>query len=240
MNEWIGAAIAVAAGLAVGAVLAVVVRRMLGGDNRPELVKKLSDPLANLAFWIAVVVGLITALGIVNPDSLDQLPQDAVDFLPKLFAALIVFIVGNAAAGLAAGGVSSALARATPSAQKYGPVVVRSVILATAVILAAGQLGIDTTIINLAAAALLFSIGLTASLLVGLGGRTVSSEVAAARALRSMLSAGDQITVGELTGRVATVHSTAVEIEAAGGVVHLVPNSELLASSIQIVRGDAD
>ena len=95
MNEWIGAAIAVAAGLAVGAVLAVVVRRMLGGDSRPELVKKLSDPLANLAFWIAVVVGLITALGIVNPDSLDQLPQDAVDFLPKLFAALIVFMISS-------------------------------------------------------------------------------------------------------------------------------------------------
>ena len=238
MNEWIGAAIAVAAGFVVGAIVAVAVRRLLGAESRPELVRKLSEPLASLAFWIAVVIGLITALGIVNPESLDQLPQDAVDFLPRLFAGLIVFIVGNAAAGLAATGVSSALARATPSAQKYGPVVVRSVILATAVILAAGQLGIDTTIINLAAAALLFSIGLTVSLLVGLGGRRVSSEVAAARALRSMLNAGDQVTVGELTGRVATVHSTAVEIESSGGVIHLVPNSELLASSIQIVRGD--
>jgi small-conductance mechanosensitive channel len=236
MNEWVAAAIAVGAGFVVGALAAVVVRRLMSAETRPVIVRRVAEPVANLAFWIAVVVGLVTALGIVNPDSLDQLPKDAVDFLPKMIAALIVFIVGNAAATLAAGAVASAVARAGAGAQKYGPMAVRTVVLAAAVILAAGQIGIDTTIINLAAAAVLFSVGLTLALLVGLGGRSVSSEVAAARALRGVLSEGDVVTMGDVRGRVVTVHSTAVELEASGGIRHLIPNSELMAASIQIER----
>ncbi|NOX29703.1 MAG: hypothetical protein GXP35_06610 [Actinobacteria bacterium] len=236
MNEWIGAAIAVGGGFVVGALIAVLVRRLLSADYRPAILKKVSEPIANLAFWIGVVVGLVTALGIVNPSSLDQLPQDAVDFLPRLLAGLIVFIVGNSAASLAAGAVSSALARANAGAQKYVPVVVRGVILAATVILAAGQIGVDTTIINLAAAAALFSVGLAGALLVGLGGRTISGEVAAARALRGILNENDVVTIGPISGRVVALHSTAVEVEASGGVHHLVPNTHLMAESIQIQR----
>ncbi len=240
MNEWIGAAIAVGGGFVAGALIAVLVRRLLSADSRPAILQKMSEPIANLAFWIGVVAGLVVALGIVNPNSLDQLPQDAVDFLPRLLAGLIVFIVGNSAASLAAGAVSSALARANAGAQKYGPVAVRAVILAATVILAAGQIGVDTTIINLAAAAVMFSVGLAGALLVGLGGRTISGEVAAARALRGILNENDVVTVGPISGRVIALHSTAVEVVAADGVHHLVPNTHLMAASIQIERARAN
>lgn len=236
MNEWIAAGIVIGAAVIAGLVIARVLRALLSGDNRPELVQRIADQVANLGFWIAVVVGLVAALGIVNETALDELPKDAVDFLPKLFAGLIVFIIGNTAATLAAGAIRTALESANASAQKYGPVAVRGVILVATVILAAAQIGLDTTIINMAAAALLFSVGLTIALLIGLGGTEVSAEVAAARALRTMFNVGDVVTVDDLKGKVVAVHSTAVELETAAGVVHLVPNSEFLASRIEIDR----
>lgn len=237
MNEWIAVAIAIAGGFVVGAFAAVVVRRMFGSESRPELMQRLADPLANLAFWLAVVIGLIVALGIVNPDSLETLPHDAVDYLPRLIAGLIVFIVGNTVAGLAASAVSGALARAAASAQRVVPTAVKASILTMTVILAAGQIGLDTTIVNLAVAAGLFSLGLAVALLVGLGGKDVSSEVAAARALRSVVAEGDHVELDQWAGRVVAVHSTAVELDT-GTETHLVPNTVFMSKSVRIVRAE--
>ena len=86
-----------------------------------------------------------------------------------------------------------------------------------ATLLAAGQLGVNTTILNLAAAALLFSIGASFTLLSGLGGRQVSAELAAGRAISRMIAAGDQITVAGQSG-IVSMHPTSVELQLADGV----------------------
>jgi small-conductance mechanosensitive channel len=236
MNEWIWAAIAIGAGVVIGAFAAGIIRRLLAKESRPDLLNRLADPIANLAFSLAIVVGLIVALGIVNPDSLETLPTDLVSFLPKLLTGFIVVIVGNAAAGLAAGAASQALARAGSGAQRMVPKVVRAGIIAASVILAANQVGIDTTIITLAVAAVFFSVGLAGALMIGLGSRTVSGELAAARALRQLLNEGDVVVLDGVRGTVVHVHSTATELELSGGVRRLVPNSHFMSSAIEIER----
>ena len=236
MNEWIAAGIAIAAGFVAGAFAAAIIRRILATESRPDVMRRMSDPIANLVFSIAVVIGLVVALGIVNEDALDTLPNDLVDFLPRLLIGFIVVIVGNAAAGLAAGAVAQALSRAGTGAQNLVPKVVRAAILVAALILGADQVGIDTTIITLAVAAVFFSAGAAAALMVGLGSREVTGELAAARALRQMLNEGDVLSFDGVRGSVIAVHSTATEIELAGGVRQLVPNSTLMSSTIEITR----
>ncbi|HEC10785.1 MAG TPA: mechanosensitive ion channel [Acidimicrobiales bacterium] len=236
MNKWIWVAVAVVAGLVVGAVISAIVRRLLSRDNRPDILQRLSEPVAGLAFSLSVVAGLIVALGIVKPDSLDTLPTDVVDYLPRLLTGVIVLMVGSAAAGLASGAVGQALARSGATAQKTVPTVVRGSILVAAGILAADQLGIDTTIITLAVAAVLFSAGAGAAMMIGFGSREVAGQVAAARALRQMLSEGDTVTIEDRTGLVVAIHSTATELSLAGGERVLVPNSRFLNHDIFISR----
>ncbi|MFT5531649.1 MAG: hypothetical protein ACI91O_001677 [Candidatus Poriferisodalaceae bacterium] len=90
---------------------------------------------------------------------------------------------------LAATAVEQAISRGTGKSAGAIPVVLKTVILTLAVILAASQLGIDTTIITIAVSSVFFSVGLGAALMVGLGGR----GVAAARALRYVLNSGDVV-----------------------------------------------
>jgi small-conductance mechanosensitive channel len=236
MNEWIAAGIAIAAGVVAGVFVAGVVRRIMSKETRPDVLNRLADPIANLLFSLAVVVGLVVALGIVNPDSLDTLPTDLVNYLPRLLTGFIVVIVGNAAAGLAASATAGALARAGTGAQRTVPKIVRAAILVAALILAADQVGIDTTIITLAVAAVFFSGGAAAALMIGLGSREVTGELAAARALRQMLSEGDVLTIDDDRGTVVHVHSTATELELTGGSRRLIPNSVLMSSTITIER----
>lgn len=237
MNEWIWAAIAIGAGLVVGTVAGRIVRHQLGKANRPELMQRLAQPAGSLLFTALAVTGLVVALAAVNPTSLETLPSDLVDYLPRILVGLVIIIVGNVVAGLGAAAVDQAVMRATGRPSGPIPTAVRVVVLAFASILAANQVGIDTTIITLAVAAILFSMGLAGALVVGLGGRTVSSEVAAARALRRIITPGDRLVVAGHDGVVVAIHSTSTEIETDAGRVVL-PNSALLSDTFTIERGE--
>lgn len=235
MNQWISAAIAAGAGLVVGAIASRLVRNSLVNSSR-DPVRTAAGPAASLVFSTVFIVGLIVALGFVNPDSLDTIPADLVEFLPRVLAAAIVVIGGNVVAAIARSGSQRAL-RGAGAAERFGPPLVRWAVLAFAVILGAAQLGIDTTIINIASAALLFGTAATMALLIGLGGRRVAGEVAAGRAWRRTLAVGDHIRAtglpgADVDGVVIEIHPTAVEVDS-GGRTLLVPNSQLLAAVVE-------
>lgn len=238
MNDWLGAIIAIAAAIVIGSVVSRVARGALGRDSNPEAVRQNAGAIASIIFSVILVIGLIVALGLVRPEALDQITDDAVAYLPRALAAGVVVIVGNILATIAAQAAAQAVARSGARAAHTIPAVIRGAIVGFALILAASQLGVDTTVINIAVSAMLFSVGLAMALLVGLGGHTVSSQIAAGRALRRMLEPGDIIDVrGDtaLNGTVLTVHSTAVEIDVDGASM-LVPNADLLEQHLTVTR----
>lgn len=241
MNPWISAAIATGAGLVVGAIGARIARNAVAKSER-DAVRSAAAPVATLVFSTVFIVGLIVALGFVDPDSLDTIPADLVEFLPRVLAAAIVVIGGNVVASLAATATRRSLRGAGP-AERFGPGAVRFAILGFAVILGAAQLGVDTTIVNIAAAALLFGAAATMALLIGLGGRGVAGEIAAGRAWRSTVAVGDRVRTsdvgdGELVGVVVEVHPTAIELDCDGRTL-LVPNSRLLDAVVERHRPEA-
>lgn len=236
MNKWIAAALAIVAALAVGIVLARIVRAALARPGRPEALRASAAAIASLVFSTALVVGLITALGFVNRQSLDTLPESLVRYVPKALSAAIVLIVANVGAGLVASALDRSLGHVSPTLRRRVPTLVKAAVMGAATLIAANQLGVDTTILTLAAAALFFSVGLAAALMVGLGSRRVSDEIAAGRALRTLLDAGDHLTLDTLAGTVVKVHSVAVELAVDGAGSVLVPNSAVLGQSLRVVR----
>ena len=66
MNEtdpnWIAAAIAVGAGIAVGSILARIARSVLSRERHPDGIRNAAGAIASLFFALALIVGLITAL----------------------------------------------------------------------------------------------------------------------------------------------------------------------------------
>lgn len=235
MNSWLLALIAIGASVVVGSILARTVRGVMASESRPTAMQQNAGAIGSIVFSLALVIGLIVALGFVKPDALDKITDDAVAYLPKALSAGIVVIMGNILATIASTAVAQAVSRSGASAVRTIPSIVKAAIVGFTVILAASQLGIDTTTINIAVAALLSSIGLALALLVGFGGRSVSREIAAGRALRRLIEPGDEIITPGFSGMVVTVHSTAVEVDIDGeSMLH--PNSDIFGSSISINR----
>lgn len=247
MNEWISASIAVVAGFVVGTIASRIVSSTMN-RSKTQAMRDSAAPVAGLALSAGIVVGLLVALGFVAPDQLEQLGDDAVAFLPKAIAALVIVIGANVASTFAAAAVAKALA-GTGAAARFAPMVTKFAILGGGAIIAAGQTGVDTAVVNIAVAALLFGVAAALALLTGLGGRQVAGEIAAGRAWRTSLRSGDRIAAVvagsqrahanvddgpsmTVSGVVVEVHPTAVELDAAGVTV-FVPNSRLLDSVVE-------
>lgn len=238
MNEWVAAAIAVVAAIVVGSILARVTRGLLAKHDRPEALQQSAGALASLVFSIVLIVGLVTALGFVNDEALDQLPQDLVDYIPRALSAAIVLIAANIVATVLVAAAERSLGHVSESVRRRVPVLLKFSIFFAAGLIAANQLGIDTTILTLAAAAVLFGAALTAALVAFSGSGAVSTEMAASRALRGVLKVGDRVESEVVTGTIVEMFGVKLEIETDDGDRLLVPYSELLTAVVGIERAE--
>ena len=221
-------------GFVVGSLAAAIARRVASSSSS-ETVQSSAAALATLAFSILVIAALVAALGIINEAALDQLVSDIITFMPRLLSATIVLIIGNIAGAIVETGVARSLGHVSAELRQRVPLIVKWVIQAFVLVIAANQLGIDTTIISVVVAAVSFGIALSFALLAGLGGRGVAEQIAAGRALRRQLKIGDTVRLGELHGEVKAIGSTATQITSHSDVV-FVPNKEFLNSSIEILH----
>jgi hypothetical protein len=236
MGKWLGAGGALVGAVLAGLVLSRVVRSVLAKPNRPEALRTASGALASLVLSLAIVFGLVVALGVVAPDLLETIPEDLVRYLPKVLAAALLMIGGRVVAVAAEVAVGRATARSSPATQRRAVSGVRTGVLLLAGLLAVGQIGIDTTIVTLLVAGAVFAVAATFTLLVGFGGREVAAEVAAARVLRRSLHEGDQVTLGAVSGQIVAVHETAVELRGEDGASRLVPASRFLHDDLLVRR----
>lgn len=240
MNEWIQVAIAIAAGVVIGLVASRIVHSVVGSSSRPEPLQRSAGPLSSLVMAIGVIGGLVMALGIIQPAALDQLTNDVIAFIPKLLSAAIIVIAANVISAFASTALSGALGRLPIQTQRLAQNLVRATIVTLAVLLAVGQLGVNTDVLNLGVAAVFFGLAASLTLLIGMGGNGVAREVAATRAMRRLVKTGDTIEVGEFRGSVVAIHPTAVELSSADGDSRLIPSSHLLQETISIERAPAE
>lgn len=228
------ALVVVVVGFIVGSILAATVRKVASNSSRRSITSS-AGALSTLAFSLILIAALIAALGIINQESLDQLLDDFLGFLPNLLSATIVLIIGNIAGAVAETGVEQSLSHVSPDLRKRVPKLVKYAIQGFILVIAANQLGIDTTIISVIVAAFFFGLALAFALLAGIGGRDVAAQVAAGRALRRQFNIGDSINLGEHHGEISAIGSTATQITSHQDVI-FIPNSEILQSSVEIIH----
>jgi len=237
INPWIYAAGAIVIGLLSGVVGAALVRRIIlkGREDRPEI-HDASKATSTFIFLFFVAIGVIVAIGFTDSTNLEPLPADILRKSPRILAAGLILIAGRAIAYAFGGMVNSAFAGSTARVRSQLSASGRFVIYAVSGVLALSQLGVDTTILTIIAAASMFGVAGAFALLVGLGGRTLGGELAAGRYLHRLVQVGDRVELGDISGTVVAMHPASVEIaEPDGSRVH-VPNTMLTESGMRVRR----
>ena len=234
--EWLWAGVAIVGGFVIGTTASKATKTLF--EKRKGQLAEFAAAAASLVFSLVLVVGLLVALGFVQPDSLSKLRDDTINYLPRVLSALIVVILGGVVGTIASTAARESLGRTMGRLGEQIPPAIKAIITMFAAILAASQLGIDVTIINIVVAAAVAGLALAFALIVGFGSRPVATEIASGRALRRLVAPGDMIDGALISGTVVAMHPTAVEVEA-DGTTALVPNTQLADSSFQITRAEA-
>lgn len=237
-DPWIYAAGAVIVGLLSGVVGAALVRSIIlkGREDRAEM-HDAARATATFLFLFFTALGVIVAIGFVNPETLEPIPADILRKSPRILAAGLILIAGRAIAYALGGAVNTAFAGSTTRVRAQIATAGRFLVYAVATVLALSQLGVDTTILSIIAGAVTFGLAGAFALLVGLGGREMGGELAAGRHLSRLVRVGDEVAVEGIAGRIVALHPASVELDVDGESVH-VPNTRLTRSDLRVRHAD--
>lgn len=186
-----------------------------------------------IVYWLIFLTFLISAADTLGLPRVSSTIDDFVLYLPKLIGALLVVIIGLFAAHLVRSAVETA---ATGMNLEYGRALgtlIHTIMVVVIVSLAIGQLEIETELLNQVVSIVLLAIAAAVALSLGMGTRSISSNIVAGLYARDLFQPGDKIVVGDVTGTVAEVSTTNTVLELDDGSSYSVPNQDLIAQQVK-------
>jgi small-conductance mechanosensitive channel len=189
--------------------------------------------LLRVAVLVVTVAAAISALGLT---ALNASLNSLVLFLPKLFVAFLLIVLGFAVARF----VRDHVERSATRMDLAGPLgaITEGAIIAVFVTTALAQLAVSLVVLTVIVAIVIAAACGAAALAFGLGSRETAGEIAAGRTLAGSLKIGQTISIGQERGQIHAFESAAVLLRTADDTLTRIPNS-LLLHSIVTLHGDA-
>jgi len=235
IDPWILASGAILVGLLSGVVGAALVRRIILNDraDHPEA-HDAARASATFLFLFFTAVGVIVAIGFTNPETLEPIPAEILRKSPRVLAAGLILIAARAIAFAVGGMVNGAFEGSSARMRGQIASLIRTLVYAVAIVLALSQVGVETTILSIIVAGVVFAGALAFAILVGLGGRELGGELAAGRYLHRLIRLGDNIEVGDTAGRVVAMHPASIELALDDGSSVHVANTKLTLGEFRV------
>jgi len=183
--------------------------------------------------YLMYIVLLVTASDIMGLDIITKQISDLISYLPKLFAALVVFVVGLLFANFVKNALKSLFESMDLSGGKMISQVVFFLMLTFISVTALNQAGIDTEIItnniNMIIAAFLLAFAIA----FGLGAREVVGKLLNTFYARKTYEVGQKIIFNNESYTIDTVQSISVILKNSKGKL-IVPIKDLVENQVQL------
>jgi small-conductance mechanosensitive channel len=227
-------------------VLATILRRLkfdpliertgITGSLRGLGVKTpLSEILGQTIFTLLLLSFLITSTRLMGLGAVALLLENLLNFLPNMIAAVIIFLLGGVIAQFVGNLVTTlGTASGITYAARLGRII-QYLISLFVVVLALGQLGIDTAILVTAITIGIAAFGLALGLALGLGARAVVYNILAGYYMRQRFPIGQPISYFDVRGEISAVGGVSTVVRTGDGDV-VIPNSALLESVVHAPR----
>jgi hypothetical protein len=190
-----------------------------GALTRLGVRRPFSDLIGGFVFWtvfLFFVAGATEALGLAV---VSTWLTGVAFFLPRIAAALLVLLAGILIANFTRDAVRAASVTANVAYGDALAQVVRTVLIAVAVLIAVNELGIDITILTVALGVILGGTLGGIALAFGLGARTAVSNIIGSHYLRQVVRVGQTVRVGAVEGEIEAITPTVVVLKSADGRV---------------------
>lgn len=229
-----------------------IMRRVLAGLGIDTLAERLNDidivqrsgmrievsaVLAQMVYFVLMLGFVIFATDILGIPAITQMVRDLIDYIPALFSAFILLLLGLFLADMVRGIVLTACqSMGLPSAKIISTAVFYFLFITTAVSALAqakintGFMAINISII-IGALALAFAIG------YGISSRDLLSNYLAGGYSRNKIDVGDDVRVIGMRGKVIQIDATSLTLQTDKSEV-IIPLSKLATEKIEVFYPD--
>lgn len=194
-----------------------------------------SKLIGRIIFWLLMTVFFVSATNTLGLNKLASLFDNVAMFLPKLVAATMIFLLGLVLSQLLGRLVRKATASIGEDYSRTLGGFASSVMTIVVVVLAIGQLEIDTTLLNIVIGIFLLILGIAVALSLGLGTRDLARNIVYGAYVRDNFQLGMPITFKQYEGRIIEINSVNTLIESKDGTRIYIPNSDLMNEVIQSI-----
>ncbi|TWI53485.1 putative transporter (transmembrane protein) [Pseudomonas duriflava] len=187
-----------------------------------------STLIGRIVYWFVLLVFLVSAaesLGLQRVSSaLDVLAL----YLPKVFGAALVLVVGVLLAQLVNGVVHGAAESVGLDYSAGLGRVAQALVIVISISVAIGQLEIKTELLNTVIGIVLASLGLAVALALGLGSRDLASQILAGIYVREIFEVGQSIQFDEIEGVIEEIGTVKTWLLTSADELVSIPNKRLL------------
>ncbi|MFG6685946.1 mechanosensitive ion channel domain-containing protein [Mariniflexile sp. HNIBRBA6329] len=183
--------------------------------------------------WLIYIVLLIMASDILGLKIISQEISNFLGYLPQLFGALIIFILGLLFANMARKGIKSFFESMELSGSKIVSQIVFVILLVFISITALNQAGVDTEIITNNVTMILGSLLLAFALAIGIGAHKVVGDLLRTFYARKTYEIGQVIEFNNIKGEVESIDGISVKIKTAQGKF-VIPIKDIVESQVRV------
>lgn len=195
---------------------------------------KLSHMLSKMVYWGIMLIVFIMASEVLGMQTITDGISSLLAYIPKLFSAVIFFVLGSLLANIIKNFIESAMNSMNLKIGKFLSSLVFYFLLIMIAISALNQAGIGTDIIQdnfkIIVGAFVFSLGLG----YAISSKDLVSNLLAGYYSKSKLKKGQVITFKGTTGKVLSTDNTSVTLESEGKRT-IIPLSQFLSEKIEIM-----
>lgn len=195
--------------------------------------------LAGIVYWYVFLYFVVLAVSALGITTITTFVNGILLYLPNVFVAVLIVMVGALAATLCADlvkGAASGMGTATAGVLAS---VVRYAILTFAVFAALTQLQIAPALIYILFAAIMGALAIAGGLAFGLGGVESARSLLASQTNSSLLQPGQRVQIGQQTGTVLRHDMNTTVLDTDKGQVSI-PNATLTKEQITVVSGSGN
>lgn len=195
-----------------------------------------SDIVGGIIHIFFVLIIFVAAADTLGLDRFSAILDDFVLYLPKLFGAVLIALLGLFIAKKGRVQVESALDNVGVEYAASVGRVLQMLILFVTFSLVVGQLDLETELLNTIFTVLIASLGIALALALGLGTKGIANSIVSGIYAREQLLPGDEVTFDGFTGNVVMVSTVNTLLENKNGEQLSIPNQELLNTKYTVVR----
>ena len=235
--------------LLVGYIVSRILRTVVGAILRKIGVDKLADStgidehlgrlgkkasvsngLALLVFWIVFLIFIVSAADSLGLDQLGETIDQFIVYIPKIFAATLILLLGLAAASLIKNLVHNSAKSAGFDFAKPLSKAAFALVAILTISLTIGQLEIETRLLDTIVGIVLAALGIGCAISLGLGSRRASENIVYSVYIAEAVKIGDKVTLKDgLSGSVVEIGAVVTTIRTEDESLKLVDNQDFLS-----------